>query len=333
MMAGMLIASLLVSLNLLIMLQKERGAQFVFIIAFPLLYTIYPILNIYINSIVEKGKKVRIPISHFVLPIFVFISLFLLLVVLGDEFGTIVPLMNSYKFNQSYNLRVFFWIIYLLYYVQFFYYLFSFIKLNKRLKMNFQNSFESVWVKYVIIGIIVYEILFFISWMQKSETILIDIILSDLVILVLGLVGLKHDELLLELQISKSFENNPMLSSERKIKSKFSEGKKHEIISELQDIIKNEKLYLNPNLKIKNFAKRLHLPEKDLSIIINDSIGKNFSSFINEYRINAACLLLSDTNVKISNIPSQVGFFSRSAFNKIFKEIIGQTPSEYRKSA
>jgi len=230
-------------------------------------------------------------------------------------------------------LRVFFWIIYLLYYVQFFYYLFSFIKLNKRLKMNFQNSFESVWVKYVIIGIIVYEILFFISWMQKSETILIDIILSDLVILVLGLVGLKHDELLLELQISKSFENNPMLSSERKIKSKFSEGKKHEIISELQDIIKNEKLYLNPNLKIKNFAKRLHLPEKDLSIIINDSIGKNFSSFINEYRINAACLLLSDTNVKISNIPSQVGFFSRSAFNKIFKEIIGQTPSEYRKSA
>ena len=333
MLAGMFIASLLILLNLVIILKEITFAQYVFIIAFPLLYTIYPILNIYINSIAEKGEKVKIFPSHFLLPFLIFISLIVFFFVLDNKFSSIVPLMNSYEFNLSFNLKIFIWVIYLLYYVQFSYYLISFIKLNKKLKKNSQTSFESAWIGYVISGMIIYEILFFASWLLKSQALLIDIILSDLAILVLGLIGLKHDEWLLELQISKSFENNPVLNSERKIKSKFSEGEQHEIISELQNIIRSEKLYLNPNLKIKNFAKRLHLPEKDLSIIINDSVGKNFSSFINEYRINAACRMLSDTDTKISDIPSQVGFFSRSAFNNTFKEIVGQTPSEYRKTA
>jgi len=328
----MLIISLLLVFNLLIALHESDFVQYIFIIVFPLMYTIYPVLNIYINSIVNEEQKLKISFPPFILSSVIFLVLLGFRIAFKEDFVTTISILNTYGVNLSPKLKPIIWIMSVLYYLQFFYYLFSFLRRYKELKIV-QNSFRAVWVKYIITGMVMYELLFFLTLIFNSHASLTDVFFCDLGILILGLIGFKHDELLLELQISKSFENNPMLSSERKIKSKFSEGKKHEIISELQNMIKNEKLYLNPNLKIKNFAKRLHLPEKDLSIIINDSIGKNFSSFINEYRINAACLLLSDTNVKISDIPSQVGFFSRSAFNKIFKEIMRKTPSEYRKSA
>ena len=245
---------------------------------------------------------------------------------------SLMLLINTYTFNVSLEIEIYVWTIYILYYIQFLYFLKLFIKLLKETQNNPLFPFESDWIKYILIVLVIYEIVFFVAWLLKGEILLLDIILSDLAILLLGIIGLRHDEILLELQISKSFEKNSILNSERKIKSKISEGKKKEIISELKETILKDKLYLNPNLKINNFAKKVHLPEKELSIIINDSIGKNFSSFINEYRINEACSLLNDPNVKILDITSKVGFFSKSTFNYTFKEFIGKTPTEYRES-
>ncbi len=332
MIAGMLFAILLVLQNLLIVSDNQNAAKYLFLISFPLVYAVYPILNIYLNSFINGGKKTRIHFPHFIPSVLVFFSLLVFLFILGDKFYSLVFLMNSYQIPLSFDIKIYVWAIYVLYYIQLFYFIFLFIKLNKEAKTNTQFSYEASWIRYIIIFVVLSEVVFSIAWLLKSEFLLIDIILSDLVIFIFGIIGLKHDQLLLELQISKSFEKSHIFSSERKIKSKLSEGKKKEIISELKKIILREKLYLNPNLKIKNFAKRLHLPEKELSIIINDSIGKNFSSFINEYRINEACLLLIEQDIKISDIPLQVGFFSRSTFNSIFKELKGLTPTEYRTS-
>ena len=70
-----------------------------------------------------------------------------------------------------------------------------------------------------------------------------------------------------------------------------------------------------------------------LSQIINDSLQKNFFDFINFYRIEESKNYLSDSKYKKLNILEvlyEVGFNSKSTFNKVFKEHTGLTPTEYR---
>lgn len=59
--------------------------------------------------------------------------------------------------------------------------------------------------------------------------------------------------------------------------------------------------------------------------------GKNFTLFVNEFRISHACKLLTEQNLSISNVALESGFNNFSYFNKIFKEVTGRSPSVYRK--
>ncbi len=59
--------------------------------------------------------------------------------------------------------------------------------------------------------------------------------------------------------------------------------------------------------------------------------GKNFTRFVNEIRIVHACRLLTEEHDSISNIALESGFNNFSYFNRIFKDITGKSPSEYRK--
>ena len=62
---------------------------------------------------------------------------------------------------------------------------------------------------------------------------------------------------------------------------------------------------------------------------------KNFSTFVNEYRINLACERLADTagygHYSINGIGDSVGFKSYGTFSAVFKRMTGMTPSVYQK--
>ncbi|MBI1227621.1 MAG: helix-turn-helix domain-containing protein [Bacteroidetes bacterium] len=59
---------------------------------------------------------------------------------------------------------------------------------------------------------------------------------------------------------------------------------------------------------------------------------KVFTDFLNEYRIARACNLLAGDSQSISTVCFDSGFNNLSHFNKQFRLVTGQTPSEYRKS-
>lgn len=59
--------------------------------------------------------------------------------------------------------------------------------------------------------------------------------------------------------------------------------------------------------------------------------GIPLHSYINEYRVNKAMILLSETDQPISKIGLQVGFSSLKTFNRVFKSVAGVSPSEYRR--
>jgi AraC-like DNA-binding protein len=58
--------------------------------------------------------------------------------------------------------------------------------------------------------------------------------------------------------------------------------------------------------------------------------GKTFTQFVNEFRVIHACKLLTEGDQNISHIAMESGFNNFSHFNRLFKNIVKQSPNEYR---
>lgn len=104
------------------------------------------------------------------------------------------------------------------------------------------------------------------------------------------------------------------------------------LVYELKRIFDEKKLYKNQNLKSSDIANSLNISNHKLSQLLNNYIGKSFSTFVNEYRIEKAKeLIRSNNKYTLEAIGSDSGFKSKSAFYRCFKQLAGMTPSEYRK--
>lgn len=111
------------------------------------------------------------------------------------------------------------------------------------------------------------------------------------------------------------------------------QGFKEEHIRRITRIMEQDELYLDPDVTVESLAKRVSLPERTVSRILNQHFGKNFFEFINHYRVEKAKRLLTDPENQdwtILRVLSEAGFTSKSTFNAIFKKQVGQTPSQYR---
>jgi AraC-like DNA-binding protein len=115
-------------------------------------------------------------------------------------------------------------------------------------------------------------------------------------------------------------------------KSSLSKSEKALILKNLLDGLRKEKFYLNPNLTLSQLAELLNININVLSQVINELLDKNFHQLINEYRVNEVKHYINDPKRTLYGIALDSGFNSKSAFNRIFKEITGLTPSQYKKS-
>jgi len=95
-----------------------------------------------------------------------------------------------------------------------------------------------------------------------------------------------------------------------------------------------EGFYEETQLSINQLANKLKVPEHQLRELINKHLGfRNFSDFLNSYRIPAACAQFEDiTNIRkpILTIALELGYGSIATFNRNFKAQKGMTPKEYR---
>lgn len=108
--------------------------------------------------------------------------------------------------------------------------------------------------------------------------------------------------------------------------------KSQQQLDELSNYMTTHKPYLDNALTLQDLAKQTHIPERQLSYLINQVLGKHFYDYINTYRIEEAQRLLADKDLNIQQIMYEVGFNSKSSFNTAFKKKTGQTPSLYRNS-
>ncbi len=89
-------------------------------------------------------------------------------------------------------------------------------------------------------------------------------------------------------------------------------------------------------LSVASLAANVGLPEHQLRQLINGQLGwRNFSAFLNSYRLEEARRRLADPSEarrQVLQIALDVGFGSIAPFNRAFKEATGQTPTEFRKA-
>lgn len=102
------------------------------------------------------------------------------------------------------------------------------------------------------------------------------------------------------------------------------------IIYSIMILFEKEKLYLNPDIKLIDVARRIGTNKTYLSRALNTRLSKNFCQFVNHYRIREACLMfLKDPGLDIRPLAEQCGFSSQSNFSIVFKYNTGLTPGDW----
>jgi AraC-like DNA-binding protein len=108
------------------------------------------------------------------------------------------------------------------------------------------------------------------------------------------------------------------------------------LLDALRRMMEEDKIYLEEGFSIAALAARLGTAEYRLRRLINRRLGhRNFSSFVNGYRLAEAKAALADPSqaeVPILTIALDAGFQSIGPFNRTFKAETGMTPSEFRRT-
>lgn len=112
---------------------------------------------------------------------------------------------------------------------------------------------------------------------------------------------------------------------------KIEEQEAAKLTSRIEKLMAEQKPYRDADLKISGFALMLNMPPHQLSQVLNDNLGKSFTTYTNEFRISEACELIAlRPSIKLEQIGYEVGFNSKSTFFATFKKITGTTPAAYQ---
>ncbi|MDR6922759.1 MULTISPECIES: AraC family transcriptional regulator [Chryseobacterium] len=132
---------------------------------------------------------------------------------------------------------------------------------------------------------------------------------------------------------NKKYNHEPVKEINKYSNKKISGELADSFTSRLERLMSSGELYKNPNLKLGDLAMEMNMSAHQLSQLLNDNLGKSFSIYINEYRINEACEKIENGSyLKIEEIGYEVGFNSKSTFFSTFKKIKNTTPMLYKQS-
>jgi len=103
-----------------------------------------------------------------------------------------------------------------------------------------------------------------------------------------------------------------------------------ETITTIQLLLETKRFYRGPDLNLDRLARKAIIPARQISTAINQATGKNVSQYVNEFRIAEACQLLDETDKSVTEIMFEVGFQTKSNFNREFRRITDLTPVQWR---
>lgn len=103
------------------------------------------------------------------------------------------------------------------------------------------------------------------------------------------------------------------------------------------DLLSKAISYINTNymhkISLDDVADHIYLSPSYLCKIFKEEMKMNFSTYLNNVRIEKGKILLLSEQLSITEIAILVGFCDQSYFNKVFKKVTGLTPKKYREQS
>lgn len=84
-------------------------------------------------------------------------------------------------------------------------------------------------------------------------------------------------------------------------------------------------------ISLDEVARFVGMEKSSFCVFFRKATGKTFFSFLTEYRIEASCKMLANTAMSVSEVCHAAGFGDIPYYNRVFRRIKGQTPTQYRK--
>ncbi|MHB8063221.1 MAG: helix-turn-helix transcriptional regulator, partial [Ruminiclostridium sp.] len=99
-------------------------------------------------------------------------------------------------------------------------------------------------------------------------------------------------------------------------------------------MIEKARIFINTNyrrdISIEEVAEYINISQSYFSQLFKQYIGENFLQYLTNYRLEAAKKLLIQQDLKVYEVACKVGFNDVKYFDKVFRKIVGVTPSEYK---
>lgn len=308
-------------------------------IPYSFLTAIGPLIYFYTRSLTDIDFKISITeIKHFI-PVFIEVGLQILMIVQG--------LLDGELF---YNTPLYFYATPLMYCWaagSIFYYLrLSLGTINNHeswVLRNFSNLKEItlIWLRKLIIyyrllwGIwvpfVAIFLLFFRFQLDYLAIVLVLYLLMLILVYLTFWIGLEGFARRNSLFVKPSNEK-----SENKNFSRLTDDEIQNQINRIKELMESDKIYLNENLNLREVALHLKADPNLISFILNNHLGGNFYDFVNKYRIEEVKMKLNSPDYKhlsLLGIALDSGFNSKTTFNRVFKQVMGITPTEFQKKS
>lgn len=113
--------------------------------------------------------------------------------------------------------------------------------------------------------------------------------------------------------------------------TKTSDKQDAQVISQLNNLMREKKLFLDPELTLEQLAEGASMSPRKISGAINRQCKQNFFDYINGFRVERAAEILAvqKMHANMLEVLGDAGFNSKSTFYRAFKRVMKMSPSEY----
>ena len=191
------------------------------------------------------------------------------------------------------------------------------------LTLQWLRKYTSVFLIFVCC-LLLAQLIFIFTDFYQFYVMLSTVFASSILIHYIAYWAIKESKVMSAIQASHK-NSNSVLVEERVVATK----------ENIIHILEQEKLFLNNGLSAKDFCERLQINSQYLSKIINSEFNCNLSYLVNSYRIDHAKNLIASgdyDHLNFLGIAQMSGFNSANAFTRVFKQHVGQTPSQFKKA-
>ncbi|UBM61581.1 helix-turn-helix domain-containing protein [Candidatus Sulfidibacterium hydrothermale] len=198
---------------------------------------------------------------------------------------------------------------------------------------NFYSNLQGhklAWLELLTITLIVAAISSFLlnilgrHFFEQKNLVLIPSLIFSTLLFIIGFLGNKQNQTIAH-----------VIQDENRDDQLFEKPVSSILLKEkLQELMENERPYLNPQLRITDLSNRLFTNRTYLSKLINSEFKMSFNDFVNRYRVEYAKDLLAqdkEAHYSLNYFSEQAGFGSLSSFLRAFKQQEGETAGMYRR--